>query len=244
MNRYKVTVAYDGSNYKGWQVQPGKLSIQKVIEEAFSTLYKRKITIIASGRTDAKVHALGQVFHYDCIQDIPPVRLIKGINSLLPKDIRIRNIELVTADFHARYLALSKIYEYRVNLGEYNLFQKDYCYQLNKEVDLKLIEAAIQLFLGEHDFTSFNTTTLKENYNQIRTIEEFNFKVEDNILVFTIRGDGFLRYMIRMIIGTILQVGLKKVTIELVRDILEKKEKGTCRYKAPPVGLYLKEVQY
>lgn len=244
MIRYQVTLSYDGSNYKGWQVQPGKKSLQATIETAFSTLYKTKIEVVASGRTDTGVHALGQVFHYDVFQEIPEKRIVKGINSLLPKDIRILKLEKVDSEFHARYLAQSKIYEYRVNLGCYDLFQRNYCLQFNQRVDVSLIKAVLKVFVGTHDFTSFNTTTLKENHNQVRTIEKFSVKEVDDLLIFTIQGSGFLRYMIRMLIGTTLEVGRGKLSIDEVKIMLEKQEKGVCRYKAGAEGLYLKRVIY
>ena len=135
MNRYQVIVAYDGFNYRGWQAQPHRNSIQVVIEKALTTLYHQPIKIVSSGRTDTGVHAYGQVFHYDADLNISPLRLKAGLNSLLPLDIRIQAVILVNNEFHARYGAKSKTYEYKVNVGAYNLFERKYTYQLNRPLD-------------------------------------------------------------------------------------------------------------
>ena len=242
--RYLVKVAYDGLNYAGWQKQPDKITIQATIEKALRKFYHQPIKIVVSGRTDAAVHALGQTFHFDVTVAYPPANIKKGLNSSLPVDIQIIELDLVSPDFHARYAAKFRTYLYLVNLGDYNLFERDYVYQLNQKINLRLLKKALTIFVGQHDFTSFNVTPLKDNYNQVRTITKFTVVVKDDHLQFEITGDGFLRYMVRMLVAVCLQVALGKLTLVEVEIMLQQRQKGVNRFKAPAMGLYLKNVQY
>ncbi len=242
--RLKATVAYDGSAFVGWQKQPNGNSVQTEIEKAVSLINKEKTRVFGSGRTDAGVHGLGQVFHFDSPFDIQGKAWIKALNSMLPLTIRIVDVEPVDDSFHARYSAKTKTYEYRVNNGEYDLFKRKYeCYYPEK-LDLTKIEEACHRFLGEHDFTSFNATKLEVIENQVRTIYRFDFEVIDNHIIFTICGSGFLKYMVRMMIATCLKCGTGKIKPEKITEMLEAKDKDVMQYNIEPNGLYLKKVNY
>ena len=240
--RYKCIVLYDGSRYYGWQKQVGLLTIQETIENAIAKIVNHDVSIVASGRTDAKVHALGQVFHFDTEKKI--TNLKKAINSQLPKDIYIKNIEEVSADFHSRFDAKYKKYEYVINNGEYNPCKANYSCHIKDILDLDLIKKASKLFIGTLDFTSFNATKLTENENQIRTIYQIVLRKEDDLVYISFIGNSFLRYMVRMIVQTLIEIGLGKVSISEVQLMLNKKDKTVCSYNAEPQGLYLVEVSY
>ncbi len=242
--RYKVTVAYDGSKFIGWQNNPAGLSVQEKITKALKIIYKEDLFIVGSGRTDKGVSALGQVFHFDAPFLIDSKRLIYALNNLVHPYIHIVNIEVVDASFHSRYHALYKSYRYSIELGPYNVLEADHITQLNKPLDLESMKACAQLFLGTHDFTSFNTSTLEEVNDQVRTIYQIDLVMEGSILQIDITGNGFLRYMIRMLVGTMLEVGLGRLSLKQVATMLASQRKGTCRYKAAANGLKLVHVEY
>ncbi len=242
--RYKVIVAYDGSKFIGWQVNPTGVSVLATLNKAFKTIYKVDVDLVGSGRTDKGVSAIGQVFHFDAPFFIELDRLIFALNNQLHPYIHIEDIVQVDADFHARYHALWKHYRYIVECGPYNVLEADHIYQLNKELNIDLMQKTAKLFVGAHDFTSFNTTTLAENNNQIRTIFDIQINVQGTRVEIDFFGDGFLRYMIRMLTQTMIEVGLDRITIEKVAEILSARTKGVCRYKAPAQGLTLMHVEY
>ncbi|MGI6510039.1 MAG: tRNA pseudouridine(38-40) synthase TruA [Erysipelotrichaceae bacterium] len=240
--RYKCVVLYDGSSYSGWQKQADSLTIQQTIEKAIAKIVNHEVSIVASGRTDAKVHALGQVFHFDTEKKINNFK--KAINSQLPKDIYIRSIEEVSEDFHSRFDAKYKKYEYIINNGEYNPCKANYSCHIKDKLDLELIKRAGRLFVGTLDFTSFNATKLTENENQVRTIYKISIREVNDYVYISFVGDGFLRYMVRMLVQTLIEVGLGNVSIDEVKQMLRKKDKTACSYNAQPQGLYLIEVGY
>ncbi len=242
--RKKVTVAYDGSNYFGYQTQANVKSIQEILEQAVSEINKTKTGITASGRTDRGVHATGQIFHFDTEVNMTEEQWIKAINSHLPLDIRILKVESVNDDFHARYDVLGKKYDYYLNMGTYNLFQRNYVTQLNQKLDVEEMKDCIDVFLGTFDFSSFSGNSFEETPNQIRTITRLEILEEEEILHFVFEGDGFLRYMIRMIVGALIEVGKHRITKEDVLSIRNACSKDACRYKARAEGLYLSEVKY
>ncbi|MBK2404146.1 tRNA pseudouridine(38-40) synthase TruA [Erysipelothrix sp. strain 2 (EsS2-7-Brazil)] len=242
--RFKATVQYDGSMFKGWQKQPSGRCIQTEIESVLTRINKIPIHISGSGRTDAGVHALGQVFHFDNIVNMDEKQLFRALNTLLPDDISITDIHPVHSDFHARFDVVSKTYEYRLNMGSYNLFERNYVYQYNKSLDLQAIREAMQVFIGTHDFTSFNATGLDEIENQVRTISDFDLIVAGDQLSFVVSGDGFLRYMVRMIVATCVACGSGKCTPHDINLMLKAADKNSVSYNIDACGLYLKEVNY
>ena len=168
--RYKVILAYDGRNYAGFQSQKNATAIQDIVEGAIERVFSEKIRIIMSSRTDAGVHAYGQVFHFDTDKEKDEGKLKFSLNSLLPDDIHVVEVKKVSRDFHARYSVKKKTYEYLINLGEYDVFLKGRAFQCFYKLDVDLMKEGAKLFLGEHDFSSFNTSSLKEYPNQVRNI--------------------------------------------------------------------------
>ena len=243
--RFKVTVSYDGSNYKGWQSQPHGHSVQQAIEEGLSKMHRRPIAIVASGRTDAGVHATGQVFHFDSDLVITLDKWRQAINCNTPYDIYIHKVEEVDEEFHARFSCTKKKYEYRFSLEPYfNVHRYKYCTQIKYPLDIEKMQHAVNIFIGEHDFTSYCANTLEESPDQVRTIYDINFRKELNEWVVTFYGDGFLRYMVRMIMGTLFAIGQGMIDEQTALDWLEAKDKKLCRFNAEPNGLYLTNVYY
>lgn len=241
--RYLMTFSYDGTNYNGYQKQPNKNTIQDKIEDALSKITNSDITIHSSGRTDSKVHALNQKAHFDLEKEYDLFKLKKSINSLINEDIYVKDIVKVKDDFHARFNVKKKIYLYKLNVGIYNPLDRNYIYQYNKELNVnKMIEAANYL-IGEHNFKAFTKTDItKEDY--IRTIYSIKIKEKDNIITFEFIGNGFLRYMVRNIVGTLISVGENKLNPEDIMHILKSKDRKNAYKTANPEGLYLKDVKY
>ena len=201
--------------------------------------------ISASGRTDAHVHALGQRAHFDLDISILPNDLKRALNSLLPSDIYVTNVEEVSSDFHARFDVKSKEYMYVINVGEYNPIERNHVYQYNKTLNIDDIEKAISYLVGEHDFRSF-TKVDEEKDDYVRIINEIkvNFNSESNYLTINFIGTGFLRYMVRNMVGTLIEIGEGKRTPESIIELLELKDRTKAGKTAPPEGLYLKNVIY
>ncbi len=244
MMRYKVIVAYDGSSYHGWQTQQKGNSVQEQIEQALSTIQKQKVEIHASGRTDAKVHALGQVFHFDSMIEMDANAYMRGLNGLLPKDIRVKQVELVNDDFHARFHAISKRYDYFLTTDVNNPFLHHYMGKESRTLDFDRMQACAEIFLGTHDFTTFTSAKIDARKSRVKTITRCEVQKEQDRYHFILEGNGFLRYMVRMIVQTIIEVGKQELTVEDVKKMLESKDKHLCRYKADASGLYLISVKY
>ena len=242
--RYLMTFSYDGSKYNGYQKQPNKRTIQSEIEKALTTINSNCfVSISASGRTDALVHAINQKAHFDLNINITCDKLKKAINSLIPKDIYVKKIEVVNNDFHARYNVLAKQYIYKINIGEYNPIEKDYVLQLCHNLNIAEIKKALKYLEGTHNFKSF----VKANpdiTDYTRTIIETDIKEENNILIISFLGTGFLRYMVRNMVGLLIEIGLGKRKSEDVIIILNKEDRTSSGITALPNGLYLKDVFY
>lgn len=242
--RYKVTIAYDGKDYAGFQSQTNALAIQDVIESAIERIFSEKIRIVMSSRTDAGVHARGQVFHFDSDTVKDEGKLKFSMNSLLPDDIHVLEVKQVSRDFHARYSVKKKTYEYLINLGEYDVFLRGRAYQCFYKLDVDLMRKGAEMFLGEHDFTSFNTSSLKEYPNQVRNITEFSLTMKKDILTIRVTSSGFLRNMVRIMVGTLIDLGRGKKSLEDIQNMLDHPSKSTRRYNADPNGLYLVKIFY
>lgn len=245
--RYFMTFSYDGSKYSGYQKQPKKKTIQGEIEKALKQINAgQPITISASGRTDAGVHAYNQRAHFDYEGTIPPTKIKQAINSLIPDDIYIKNIFEVDENFHARFNVKAKEYIYKINMGSYNPIEKDYVYQYNKKLDIPEMERALKYIEGTHDFRSFvKVDEEKDNYerNIVQTSLIRDVKNVNQITI-SILGTGFMRYMVRNIVGMLIEIGEGKYKSEDIIYILKAKDRkkaGTC---APACGLYLKDVYY
>ena len=242
--RYLITFSYDGSKYNGYQKQVNVRTIQEEVEKVLTIINdNNSVSISASGRTDRGVHALNQKAHFDLKINITSDKLKMAMNSMLPNDIYVKKVEEVEDDFHARYNVKNKEYIYKINMGEYNPIEKDYIYKYNKKLDIEKIEKAIKFFEGTHDFKSFTAADdIRDNYE--RTIIKTDVRLENDVLTMTFVGTGFLRYMVRNIVGVLIEVGEGKRKIENIKEIFEAHDRKEAGKTAPAEGLYLKDVYY
>ncbi len=244
MKRLKVTCAYDGTAYQGWQRQSNAHSIQEVLETMLSKLHQYPVCITASGRTDAGVHALGQVFHFDTDKDLDEYHWQAAMNSMLPKDIRIQKIEFVADDFHARFHAQAKRYDYLVTNEVDHPFYQNYMALERKDLDVAYMQECAEVFIGTHDFTSFTSAKIDPRKSRVKTITQLSIIAEEFGLRMVFIGNGFLRYMVRMIAQTLIETGKHELSKEEISFMLGSRNKQACRYKGAPQGLYLVEVFY
>ncbi|MBR0462055.1 MAG: tRNA pseudouridine(38-40) synthase TruA [Erysipelotrichaceae bacterium] len=244
MIRYKVTLSYNGRNYSGFQSQKNGIAIQDLIEKALKIIFKEDIRIMMASRTDAGVHAKGQVFHFDSDRKMDPYKLKGSINALIPKDIHINEVKIVDDSFHARYSVKDKTYEYLVNIGEYDVFLDGYAYQCFYKLDIDLMKEGAALLVGTHDFSSFNTTPYKDKKDQTRTITEFKITRNKDLLRIRVTGDGFLRNMVRIMVGTLIDLGRGQKSLDDIKKMLEQPCKSTKRYNITGNGLYLVRIRY
>lgn len=245
--RYFINFSYDGSNFYGYQKQPKKRTIQKEFEDALKQINgNRDVTIYASGRTDAGVHALNQRAHFDLDREITEDRLQQSLNSLLSSDIYVKKVSIVDDNFHARFNAIGKEYIYKINLGEYSPLERNYIYQYNKRLDINAMERAIKYFEGTHNFKSF-TKANDEITDYVRTISDASITRDVknvNLVTISFVGNGFLRYMVRNMVGLLIEIGEGKRTCEDIMDIFKQEDRTFAGKTAPPNGLYLKNVFY
>ena len=245
--KYFMTFSYDGTNFSGYQKQPDKRTIQQEIEDVLKQINDGKnVGISASGRTDAGVHALNQRAHFCLDIDIEPDRLMKGMNSLLPSDIYVKSISLVDEDFHARFSAIGKEYVYKINMGEYNPLERNYIFQYCKKLDLIQMERGIKYLEGVHNFKSF-TKSDDEREDYVRKISQTMITRDSkdiNKIVITFVGTGFLRYMVRNMVGVLIEIGEGKRKPEDIMEILKSEDRRLAGKTAPSCGLYLRNVFY
>lgn len=245
MQRFRCLVAYDGSHFSGYQVQPNKRTVQGEIEKTLIKLHKgREIRISASGRTDAGVHAKGQVIHFDSPLMIPVEKWEVALNSLLPSDISILFVEKVPSQFHARFDANGKEYRYVIDLANTrDPFKRFYAYHYPYPIHIPSMRDAANYFIGTHDFTSF-CSAKTEVEDRVREIKEIELIQDQDTLTFRFVGNGFLYNMVRIIVGTLIQVGSGYIQPHSIQEILEKKDRRFAGKTAPPEGLYLWKVYY
>lgn len=241
--RYLAKVTYDGTNFVGWQIQKEGRTVEEEIEKVLSRILNTETRIFGSGRTDAKVHALNQTFHFDSKEITDIGKFVYSLNSLLPEDINVNSIELVDDEFNARLSAKSKTYRYILNMGKYDVFNRYYVNQFLQKLDVTKIEEAAKLFIGEHNFQNF-TSKEEDEKGFVRIINSLEVKVVYDTLIFTFNGNGFMRYMVRMIVGTLIEIGLGRIDINYVKESINSSNRKTVPYKAAPQGLYLVEVNY
>ena len=248
MINIKLTIEYEGTKYYGWQRQKGLLTIQGILEEKISQITQEKISLNGSGRTDAGVHALGQVANFKTNSSIPLPELPFILNRVLPLDIRIKKAEKVDNNFHARYSAVSKIYHYYVlNSNQNNnylpIFLRNYVYCVYKNLNLEEMKKAGKFLQGEHDFTSFACSGSRIS-NWERTIKDINTTRKGDIFCFHLEADAFLYKMARTIVGTLLEVGKGNISYLEIKKILEAKNRKMAGKTVPAKGLFLMKVKY
>lgn len=242
--RFLIKFSYDGSAYAGFQSQRGLETIQEKLETALTKINNGKeTTITATGRTDKGVHALCQYGHADIDVNINEKKLKRAMNSNLPDDIHVIETTIVPEDFHARYNVKSKEYKYYINTGEYNPLERKYCFQYNYDLNVENMKEAIKYYKGTHDFRAFVTEN-KEKNNCVRTISEAYIEEQDEKIIITFKGDGFLRYQVRNMVGVLIKIGENKLSPDAVEKIIESKDRTKAGKTAPAQGLYLVDVEY
>lgn len=244
--RIRLDISYDGHRYFGFQKQPDFISIQGELERVLSKIFNSDILVVPAGRTDAGVHALQQVVAFTVDkEEVDLNRLMYAINRMIESDIHVNRISKVDDDFHPRINVDYKVYHYLINTGDANPFYRMYRYEFMRPLDVKKMKKASKLFLGTHNFQNF-TTKKEDNRAFIRTIFEINFQEKNDVITIEVIGSGFMRYMVRMIVGTLIMIGLNKENIEFIQRKLDTKDKQreTVIYKAPACGLYLNKVVY
>lgn len=246
----KLTLAYDGHDFAGWQVQPDRATIQGTLASVIEQLTGEKTLPQGSGRTDAGVHALAQTAAVMIESPIPAANFCRALNDLLPRAIRVLSVEEMPPDFHARRSALAKTYRYRVYRGDIcSPFLARYVYHHPYPLDESRMVEAASLVEGEHDFTSFaavDPESRKERLeiNNVRTIFQSRWQRQSEELIYTVRGNGFLHHMVRNLVGTFLMVGKGSLTVADVRRILESRDRSAAAATAPASGLFLVSVEY
>ena len=248
MINIKLTIEYEGTKYHGWQKQIDFLSIQGILEEKISQITQEKISLNGSGRTDAGVHALGQVANFKTNSSIPLAELIFILNRMLPLDIRIKKAEKVDNNFHARHSSVSKIYHYYVlspsqHDNYRSIFLRNYVYFVYKNINLEEMKKASKFLQGEHDFTSFACSGSRIG-NWKRNIKNISIIKKGNIFCFRLEADAFLYKMVRTIVGTLLDVGDEKINYLEINKILEAKNRKMAGKTVPAKGLFLMKVKY
>ena len=244
MRNLKLTLAYDGTSFSGWQIQPGVLTVQGEIQRAVQTILNHDVVIHGSGRTDAGVHAHAQVANFLTEHSIEGARLLGGLNALLSPEIRILRLEEVPLDFQARLSAISKTYEYHVwRLPEVSPFRYRFVVPVTCDLDAIAMDRASTEFIGSHDFTSFCSADEKGGRN-IRTVSEAAWRRKDEEWVFRIRANGFLRYMVRAVVGTLIDVGKGRIKADEIPEIFSAKDRQEAGPSAAARGLHLVNVEY
>ncbi|MBM7624014.1 tRNA pseudouridine(38-40) synthase TruA [Sporohalobacter salinus] len=244
MRYLKAVISYDGTNYYGFQSQPNVPTIQKELEDSLHILTKEKNKIIVAGRTDRGVHAQNQVINFKTESPIPLNNIRFAWNNCLSDDIVIKEVERVSADFHSRYDAQGKVYEYHIlNQPLPSVFERNYTYHLREELDFMAMAEAAEYLIGTYDFASFQASGSNVK-TTVRTIDQARFTEEDNLIIFRIEGNGFLYNMVRIIVGTLVKVGVGEWKAEKIPKIIKAKDRLAAGPTSPPQGLRLIKVKY
>ncbi|WP_033956718.1 tRNA pseudouridine(38-40) synthase TruA [Psychroserpens jangbogonensis] len=239
--RYFIELSYNGKAYHGWQIQPNAISVQEVLDNALSKLLRSKISVMGAGRTDAGVHASQMFAHFDT-DSLVEDKLLFKLNSFLPNDIAIHNIFQVKDEAHARFDASSRTYIYKVSQQK-NVFNSDFAFSHHKHLDLKAMNEACEILLKYNDFQCFSKVhTDVKTYNCNIMFSQWECK--DDQLFFTIKADRFLRNMVRAIVGTMINIGIGKMNVEDLHNIIKSKNRGEAGFSVPAHGLYLTKIEY
>ncbi len=245
---YKLSISYDGSAYSGWQIQPNSLTIQELLQNTLKTILNQKVIVIASGRTDAGVHALEQIAHFHHEEVLDTKKLFYSLNGLLPKDVRILKLEEAEPNFHARFQAKGKIYRYFLYLNKvHSPFQKPYSLHISRPLDLDIMKKSSKHFLGTHNFKAFANKQDQGSakHSPIKTIYSISIsETTPKLYCIEIHGSGFLYKMVRNMVGTLIDCGLKKLSKDAPKLILESQDRKKASRAVPPHGLFLTKVFY
>ena len=244
MKNIRLTIEYDGKDFNGWQKQPNKLNIQGEIERAIEEITGEKVDLIASGRTDAGVHALAQMANFKTNSNLPVEKYPIALNTKLKKSIRIQKAEEVEEDFHSRYHCKQKTYRYVINNSEQgSSIYRNLEYFVPSKLNVEKMQEAVKYFEGEHDFKAFKASGTSSK-SSVRTIYKAKVEKQGERIIIELTGNGFLYNMVRIIAGTLLDVGLEKIKPDEISEIIEKGERARAGKTLPPQGLYLVKVEY
>ncbi len=246
MQKIKCVLSYDGAHFSGFQIQPGKRTVQGELEKALRTIHKGEwIRIHPSGRTDTGVHAKGQTIHFETPYTLVEENWMRALNTLVPDDIYIAGVQQVSSSFHARYDAVEKEYRYVVHHARIpDVFRRRYAYQFRYDLDMQAMQEACRYLHGTHNFTTFSSAKASVKGSKVRTLYQAACTKEGNDITFTFRGDGFLYNMVRIIVGVLLDIGQgKRIPADIPR-LLEAEDRRLAGATVPPEGLYLWDVKY
>ncbi|MBM4054870.1 MAG: tRNA pseudouridine(38-40) synthase TruA [Planctomycetes bacterium] len=240
----RLLIEYEGTNYSGWQWQKNTKTVQETLTDAIRKVLQEDVKIHGAGRTDAGVHALGQVANFETHSKIPAKQLLRAINSYLPHDITIKEVSDIEDSFHAQYSAKSKIYQYTL-LNDWirTSLNRNFCHVYGFPLDMSKMIMAARCLIGTHDFTSFTTKAFADK-NRIRTIKNLEIRKEGKYIYFLVEADGFLYKMVRTIVGTLLEVGRERMDVSHIKNLLMTKKRKLAGPVVPAKGLCLKEVKY
>lgn len=248
MLTYKLTLAYDGTDYAGWQVQPNGTAVQEVVERAIERIFGDKARVHGSGRTDAGVHALEQVAHFQILKArarIPTANLRRALNGVLPPDVRVLKVKQATADFHARFSAHEKTYRYQIFCGDVmDPFLRRWAAHWPHPLDVAAMRRAARVLAGRHDFAAFAANPQREQESTVRTLKRLSVAQRGKLVTITATADGFLYKMVRSLAGALLKVGAGRLSTADIERILKSKTRTALVETAPPQGLFLVKVKY
>lgn len=239
--KYLINLSYNGNYFYGYQIQKNKITVEGELEKCLSKILNTNVNTLASSRTDKNVHALNQFCTFEIDKNIDTKKLLKSLNSIINDGIYIKRIKKVKDDFNVRYDVIKKTYIYKINMGEYNPIDKDYVYQYCKKIDKSLIENFINKISGEHNFRSF--TSDKENNNYVRNVK-LSYKISKKILYLKFESSGFLRYMIRNIVGLLIDINDGKKSIEDIDTIFKDENRESLGRTIDGNGLYLMNIEF
>ena len=244
MRTIRLLIEYEGTDYLGWQRQPQGMTVQQALEEAVERITGAMPAVIGAGRTDSGVHAFGQVAHFKTASDLPPERLMAGMNAVLPEDIVVKALSEAPEGFHARFSARGKRYEYTIwNDRVRPVLERRFCWHVQKALDVDAMRDATQHLTGTHDFTAFQSAGA-ESKTTVRTVSLAEWATDSPRLIFAIEADAFLYNMVRAIVGTLVEIGSGKRAPEEMRAIIQSGDRGMAGPTAPPHGLCLMRVDY
>lgn len=241
--RYFITFSYDGTAYHGWQIQPHSVTVQEELQKALSTLMRKPMEVVGAGRTDTGVHARKMIAHFDHDEEVDCPQLVYKLNKLLPRDIAVQHVEPVADDMHARFSAKSRTYHYYVHLDK-NPFLRSYSWQVYGNPDFELMNRAARVLMEYKDFTSFSKVNTDTKTNDCTITEARWDRVGEDQWRFTVTANRFLRNMVRAIVGTLMEVGRGRMTIEQLRSVIEAKDRCRAGDSVPGNALFLVEVLY